>query len=144
MNFLPQKLIELREKYGLTQDELAEIMDIGRTTYLSYESGKTMPDGDFLVRLSRLFGIHFEDLTLFSRNNRILTLNSRPVVYNAGRKKNKNITDDEEFLISCYRKLNDLAKEKVIDDFQNFYVDLEFDIDENFIYKNNSDNDASE
>ncbi len=135
MSMIAEKLIEIREKYGLSQDDFAELMGMNRTTYLSYESGKTLPDSDFLVCISRLFSISFDDLALSGRNKRILSLNSRPVIYNAGMRKNKNITDEEEFIITCYRQLDDTGKEKFLDDLQNKYVDLEFNMGGNVFYK---------
>lgn len=39
----PIKLKELRLKQNLTQEQLAELIEIHPKTYINYESGKTMP-----------------------------------------------------------------------------------------------------
>ena len=39
----PSKLKELRLSRNLTQEQLAELIDVSIRTYRNYESGKTMP-----------------------------------------------------------------------------------------------------
>ena len=42
MNF-PSKLKELRLSHNLTQEQLAELIEVSPKTYRNYESGKTKP-----------------------------------------------------------------------------------------------------
>ena len=39
----PSKLKELRQARNLTQDQLAELIEVSPRTYRGYEAGKTMP-----------------------------------------------------------------------------------------------------
>lgn len=55
-------LRELRMGRNLTQDQVAEKLNVTRQTVSSYESGRTRPDIDTLVRYSELFGIELESL----------------------------------------------------------------------------------
>ncbi len=55
-------LRELRLGRNLTQDQVAEKLNVTRQTVSSYESGRTRPDIDTLVRYSELFGIELESL----------------------------------------------------------------------------------
>ena len=51
-----QKLRFLREKAGYSQEEVAKMLGIGRTTYLKYESGDNRPTRK-LNELARLFNV---------------------------------------------------------------------------------------
>ncbi len=52
-----QALHELRKSKKLSQKEVAAYLDIPATTYNTYESGRTEPPLEILVRLSHLYGI---------------------------------------------------------------------------------------
>ena len=55
-------LRELRLGRNLTQDQVAEKLNVTRQTVSSYESGRTRPDIDTLIRYSEIFGIELESL----------------------------------------------------------------------------------
>jgi transcriptional regulator with XRE-family HTH domain len=46
------RLRDLREKQGKTQDELAEQLGIASLQIYRYENGKTRPDGDTVARIA--------------------------------------------------------------------------------------------
>jgi len=54
---IADKLIRLRKKSGMTQEELAEKMDVSRQAVSKWESGQTVPDLGKIVQLSELFGV---------------------------------------------------------------------------------------
>lgn len=71
MNF-SENLKALREKDGITQEQLAEQMNVSRQTISKWESGASMPELDKLVQLTELFhctmdGILKGDLNLDSQ-----------------------------------------------------------------------------
>lgn len=47
----------LRQKQGLTQEELAEKLFVTRQAVSRWETGETTPNADILLRLSMLFGV---------------------------------------------------------------------------------------
>lgn len=51
------KLIELRKKSGMTQEELAEQMNVSRQSVSKWEGAQSVPDLDKVLRLSKLFGV---------------------------------------------------------------------------------------
>ena len=57
MSSLGQKLKELREKSGKTQEELAKLLNLGRVSYTQYENDKRIPTLDTLKRLSEIFNV---------------------------------------------------------------------------------------
>lgn len=61
MNF-SKKLQELRKKKGLSQEKLAELLNISRQSVSKLETGQAYPEMDKLIKLSDLFKITLDDL----------------------------------------------------------------------------------
>ena len=57
-----QILSELRKQKKLTQNEMAKILGIARTTYSSYEQGRRMPDTDLQNTIADYFGVSLDYL----------------------------------------------------------------------------------
>lgn len=51
------KLIDLRKKNGLSQEQLGEKLDVTRQTISKWELGQSKPDMDKLIELSKLFNV---------------------------------------------------------------------------------------
>ena len=59
---LGQKLKEIRKRFGLSQEQLAEIMNVSRQAITKWENDGGMPDVSNLQELSRVFGITVDHL----------------------------------------------------------------------------------
>ena len=59
---LPKKLSFLRKKKGLSQENLADEMNVSRQAVSKWESGNVMPSPDNLIYLSRLYGVTIDSL----------------------------------------------------------------------------------
>lgn len=55
-------LKRLRQNNSFTQQQVADALNIDRSTYAYYESGKTTPDINALIKLARIFNVSFNDL----------------------------------------------------------------------------------
>ena len=53
---LGEKILDLRKRKGISQEKLAELLDISRQAVTKWESGKGNPDTENLIRLSEIFG----------------------------------------------------------------------------------------
>ena len=53
---LADKIIYLRKKAGLSQEELAEKMGVSRQSISKWEGALSVPDMNRILRLSELFG----------------------------------------------------------------------------------------
>ena len=51
------KLLELRIRVNLSQEEISKRLGIARTTYASYEQGKREPDIDMIRKIANFHGI---------------------------------------------------------------------------------------
>lgn len=54
---LGQKLKEIRKRFGLSQEQLAEIMNVSRQAITKWENDGGIPDVSNLQELSKVFGI---------------------------------------------------------------------------------------
>ena len=58
-----QKIMELRKKNNLTQEELAELIGVARQTISKWELGETSPDLKQSKELSKIFKVSLDELT---------------------------------------------------------------------------------
>ena len=64
----PKRLKELRLAHGETQRDLANAVEVGRTTISEYESGKIVPKQEGLLRIANHFNVSVDYLTGVSDN----------------------------------------------------------------------------
>ena len=60
---LNEKLHSYRKKSGLSQQELAEQLDVSRQSVSKWETGITVPSGEKLILLSKLYNVPLTILT---------------------------------------------------------------------------------
>lgn len=65
---LSKKIYQLRKLAGMTQEQLAEKLNISRQTLSKWENGTSVPDVESVVRLSALFHTSLEELLLEEKN----------------------------------------------------------------------------
>ena len=76
---IAQRLKELRIKKGLTQSQIADELDVARSTVASWEKGVCEPNGVELKELSELFSVSSD--YLYGRVDECTMINI-PKVYN--------------------------------------------------------------
>ena len=57
---LAENIRNIRESFGLTQDKVAKILNLERSSFAYYETGKTKPDIFTLIKLAEYLQIPFE------------------------------------------------------------------------------------
>lgn len=93
MNNFSTNLKELRENKGLTQREIAKLLDISQVTYCNWENNKTEPDLNNLIRLCKFFMVSTDYLLgIESEDGRIII-------------QEPELPIDENKLLSNYRAL---------------------------------------
>ncbi len=63
---MENKLEELRDQKGWTQQELSERVGVSRQTIISLERGRYNPSIILAFRLARQFGVRVEELFIYS------------------------------------------------------------------------------
>ena len=95
---LGEKIKEMRKKFGLSQEELASIMNVSRQAITKWESDGGLPDISNLQELSKVFGITIDYLL---DNNNDLPLMVMKKQINKEKYKNK-ISSYSEILKENY------------------------------------------
>lgn len=94
---LGEKLKNIRKRFGLSQEELAEIINVSRQAITKWESDIGLPDTDNLVGLSRVFGITVD--YLLNKENDLPLLVMRKEL---DKSKYKNKLSSYETILSEY------------------------------------------
>ncbi len=64
-----EQIQNLRIQKGLTQERLAEMLEVSRQSISKWELGQAIPDVDKIIRMSELFGVSTDILLLRSSEN---------------------------------------------------------------------------
>jgi len=64
-----EKLQKLRKEKGMSQENLAEVLNVSRQAISKWESGSSYPEMEKLIALSEMFGITLDDLVKDSDMN---------------------------------------------------------------------------
>ena len=59
---LSEKLYQLRKKSGLSQEQLAEQLNVSRQAISKWESGTAVPESEKLITISNYFGVSVDYL----------------------------------------------------------------------------------
>lgn len=59
---LAEKILSLRTGKGMSQDDLAEKLEVSRQSVSKWETGQSTPDLDKIIRLADLFGVSVDEL----------------------------------------------------------------------------------
>lgn len=85
-----EKLLKLRKENKLSQEMLADKLDVSRQSVSKWESGQTYPEMDKLLAMCKIFNVTLEELT----NDEIGVLNA----------ENKNTQNVIESFFSFIKK----------------------------------------
>ena len=81
-------LLELRKEKGLSQKEVADILEVSDKTISKWECGEGFPSIDYLVKLSSFYEITIDEIVKGERKEAIKTIPQESVMSN---KENKQI-----------------------------------------------------
>lgn len=73
MILLGKRIKELRNKYKLTQTELAEQVGVTKSTIAAYENNSRLPSYEVLIKMSDVFKVSIDSL-LLNRSEMILDI----------------------------------------------------------------------
>ena len=59
---LAEKILSLRTQRGMSQDDLAEKLEVSRQSVSKWETAQSTPDLDKIIRLADLFGTTVDQL----------------------------------------------------------------------------------
>lgn len=62
---MKNRLEEIRKQKGMTQEELAEVLEVSRQTIGSLENGRYNPSIILAFKIARFFGMSIEDIFIY-------------------------------------------------------------------------------
>lgn len=118
---LSNNLRYLRKKYGLTQSQMGEILNISRQAYSNYETNSRTPDLDTLLFLADFYKVSLDDIVLTNlkdkmpypgKNDRI-SEDPVPYIFTKNTKTGNTIylKDEEMDLVARFRALSNENKQ---------------------------------
>lgn len=112
---IAQNIKRLRENSGYTQQQVADVLNVDRSTYAYYELGKILPSIETIYSLSRVFNVHYSELLGEERKERKKFTDSAGREYQKGAPINVyELTKDEKTMVMYFRMLNQEEKENTI------------------------------
>ena len=105
-------LRKYREKMELTQKQLAEVLNIDRSTYSYYETGKSVPPIETLIKLARIVNATVDNLLGYEREENE-PVNDDTNIYNKSRENFALLSEDEQAIIMKYRQLSPEEQSKL-------------------------------
>lgn len=65
---LKNRLEEIRKQHGITQEELAEKLEVSRQTIGSLENGRYNPSILLAFKIARFFGVSIEEIFIYEES----------------------------------------------------------------------------
>jgi len=112
-----ERLRELRVKSGYTQVQIAKILNIERSTYSYYETGKTTPDISMLITLAKIFNIPINDLLADEGKPEAVADSGIKASFLLSKKNTSHIyelSSDERILVGAFRACNAKRREEIL------------------------------
>jgi len=74
MNNIGKTIKKLREEKGITQEQLAEKLNVTRQAVSNWENGKTQPDIDTILKISCELDVYVEEIIYGQKRNQITNI----------------------------------------------------------------------
>lgn len=75
MNIVGKHIKRIREEKGISQEELAEHLNVSRQAVSNWERGKTEPDIETLQKIATFFNVNIEVLIYGKEKESVMTYN---------------------------------------------------------------------
>lgn len=101
----------LRKQYSkYSQQQMADMLNISRSTYTYYETGKSEPGQDKLKKLCDILNVDFNTLLSYSDSAQ---LNAKVASGEAGGEMFKSLSPSEEQIVLALRNMNSEEREYI-------------------------------
>ncbi len=111
-----ERLLRLRKQAGLTQQAVADTLNIHRTSYTKYETGVATPDHQGLVALAKLFGVSVDYLVGHEADPPSLAADIEGEMV--------RLSLQEQWLVQMFRQLNYADQQAMIQQTQQLFQQL--------------------
>ena len=112
---MAENLKKVRKEHKLTQQDIANVLGIDRSTYTFYETGKTSPSISTIYKLAEIYNVSIGYLLGVEEPKG--EVRKKTVSMNVAAQGTDHIAfldKDEQMLLMCYRIISDENKSKAI------------------------------
>lgn len=112
---ISKRLRQIRIEHKMTQQNIADVLGIDRTTYTFYETGVTKPSLVTLTKLADIYNVTVGYLLGVEKNNP--ELRAQPEDFDADTQLQSNdpiglLNREEKIILMCYRVLDEEGKKE--------------------------------
>ena len=104
----------LRQQMNMTQQAVADLLQIDRTTYTKYEAGRVSPDQQGLIRLAEIFGCTVDSLLGVDDGEQHPQVASQ-------RQESMLLSGEEQILIQMFRQLSEEERTDLVERMQKTF-----------------------
>ncbi len=112
---VPESLRKIRKAHKLTQQDIANVLGVDRTTYTLYETGSTNPPLETLTKLSKMYNATIGYILGSEENNHSERLNKASFAAEDEVDPVAFLSKDERKLLLSYRVLSEEKKQQLRD-----------------------------
>jgi transcriptional regulator with XRE-family HTH domain len=87
---IANRLVQLRKKNGLSQEELAEKLGISRQAVSKWERAESSPDTDNLISIAKLYNVSLDELLQTDEDPEVLRARAREKEEDPDRRQKKS------------------------------------------------------
>ncbi len=111
---LNEQLKLIRKKNKFTQQQISDLLEIERSTYASYETGRNRPDISLLSAFAKVFGITVDYIINIDPSKELSVFDSNlSIKKEQGETLVSELVKDEKEVLSMYRLCSDEDREKI-------------------------------
>lgn len=112
---LSEKLTQLRSQKNVTQQQMADMLDITRPAYTAYESGTRKPEYDSLIKIADYFQVSIDFLLGRTSNKQFNQSVAKKNTTNFDGNKEQLTNEETEYLkmsLEVFRRYNETKRKK--------------------------------
>lgn len=114
MNFIALALKKFRENSGYTQQQMANALSMERSTYAYYETGKTSPSIETIIKIKNILNVYFEDFLESDSKSTAKLFDLAKDQNSFSRVNIYELNKKEKNLVSLYRTLEPEIQNKIL------------------------------
>ena len=121
-----ESLKKVRKEHKLTQQDIADVLGVDRSTYTFYETGKTYPSIATLHKLADIYNVTIGYLAGYEENRpELKTKHLSPSLSSPSVDTIAFLSKDEQIMLMCYRILQNDKKQEVLKYIKNISAEEE-------------------
>lgn len=118
-----ESLKKVRKEHKFTQQDIADVLGVDRSTYTFYETGKTSPSIATLQKLSNIYNVTIGYLAGYEENRpELKSKHVSPSMSAPDVDPIALLSKDEQIMLMCYRVLSNEKKNEILKQIKNLTV----------------------